>query len=194
MKRDLSPILLGVILMAWSSAWAAPRDPDVPLTNARNDWWMIGEDAKTTTSKCIGNPKTPLCAAETVEACRIRRDKRLCRIGAGPLTIFLPDDPVIPPYEKYRINSARRLTKKNTPSWETRKNGFGFRHVGDIEIEFDTWYCDAKGGCGDHAPKHYATYLIRRTGSRWSVAGRADCPPTDVGRASGCQEWPNTLR
>ena len=34
--------------------------------------------AATTTSKCIGTPLTPLCAAETVMACFLRRQPELC--------------------------------------------------------------------------------------------------------------------
>jgi hypothetical protein len=194
MTRSLWLSLVAVVLIAWSSAWAAPRDPDVPLTNARNDWWMIGKDAKTTTSKCIGNPKTPVCAVETVEACLIRRDKKLCQIAAGPLEIFLPNDHIIPPTEKYRINKAMRLTKKNMPAWETPENSHGFRHVGDIEIEIETWRCDIKGACDHSESKFLATYLVRPTESQWSVAGRIECSGEPGWWGSACIGWPKTRR
>jgi len=182
-------ILIVVVGLGWSSARAATRDPDVPLTNARNDWWMIGKDAKHTTSKCIGNPKTALCAVETVEACLIRREKNLCRIGAGPLKIFLPDDHVVPETEKYRINRARRLTR--LPSWETPSNGYGFRHVGDILVEIQTWDCDATYAC-EPDPGYFHTFLVRLTGQRWSVAGRISCDIEASG--SSCVDWPYTKR
>ena len=187
-------ILMAVVGLGWSSAWAAPPDPDVPLTNARHDWWMIGKDAKTTTSKCIGNPKTALCAVETVGACLVRQDKKLCEIAAGSLKIYLPFKVAVLPIEKYRVNKAMRLTKKNMPAWETPQNGYGFRHIGDIEIELERRYCDANGACDDHASKFSTTYLARRTGSQWSIAGGIPCAAKDIGFASGCLSWPERGR
>lgn len=194
MTRSLRLILAGVVLMASSAAWAAPRDPDVPLTNARNDWWMIGKDAKTTTSKCIGNPKTPLCAVETVEACLVRQDKKLCRIAAGPLKMFLPYEDVVLPVEQYRVNKAKRLTKKNMPSWEIPPNGYSFRHIGDIQIELETRYCDAHGTCDIRASIFFSTYLVRWTGSQWSVAGGIACSGEPGLWGSACVGWPESRR
>ena len=36
------------------------------------------------TSRCIGNPKTPLCAVETFIACWVRRNRPLCEIVGKP--------------------------------------------------------------------------------------------------------------
>ena len=66
---------------------------------------FVGPDDAT--SKCIGNPKTPLCAMETFFACSARQDMDLCRkVGVTDFSY---------PSKKYttyfRVLTARVLTQ-----------------------------------------------------------------------------------
>jgi len=56
----------------WEASAAAQGLP--PLT-PRKIWWTLGWNAKTTTSHCIGDPRSPLCAAETMMACEAQGDR-----------------------------------------------------------------------------------------------------------------------
>ena len=80
MARGVLLVLLGLssILMAAGTAVAeeglATADAPPPA-----GWQVVGHGAADTTSRCIGDPKTPRCAMETLMACPIRGDYDLCR-------------------------------------------------------------------------------------------------------------------
>jgi hypothetical protein len=48
-------------------------------TVSANEWRLLDPLTHGSTSKCIGDPKTPLCAAETYAACFLAGRKELCR-------------------------------------------------------------------------------------------------------------------
>ncbi|MEO5338747.1 MAG: hypothetical protein H7841_17975 [Magnetospirillum sp. WYHS-4] len=73
--------ILAVLLAV--PAWAGGPDPDLPAVSPKGKWRVLTPDDATSTSRCIGRPETPLCAAETIVACFERTDKELCRIGMG---------------------------------------------------------------------------------------------------------------
>jgi hypothetical protein len=92
------------------------RDPDVPDTSGPATWRYVTHSAKTTTSKCIGSAKTPLCAMDTALACYVRGQAELCKIADDygneqePGT-FEQDRQTAAqnPEFKYRIIAAKRM-------------------------------------------------------------------------------------
>ena len=58
-----------------------PASPAAKPKPAR--WRVMTMEDATSTSRCIGDPRTPLCAVETHTACFIRRQVRLCTISYG---------------------------------------------------------------------------------------------------------------
>jgi len=64
-------------VMHWEFAKAWPELRD----DTTQPWNAIVPDKAATTSRCIGNPVTPLCAIETFLACQARVQNRLCVIA-----------------------------------------------------------------------------------------------------------------
>jgi hypothetical protein len=65
------------------------------------------------TSTCIGDPRTPECALDTLFACAVRRDPELCRrVGIGK-TCF---DPLILD-ARYKIEKVRLISEENLPAY-----------------------------------------------------------------------------
>jgi hypothetical protein len=77
-------VALFTLLMLSSATFAADRkqDLDLPSPDRPGTWRWMTQDPETTTSRCVGETKTPLCTIETFLACRIRADLELCRIAA----------------------------------------------------------------------------------------------------------------
>jgi hypothetical protein len=100
------------------AAPARAADPELPKPDPPGRGRIMAHENDASTSACIGNPITPLCAAETVIACMARRDDELCRIGMGlekPAGFYSgprhPDH-----YNRYRVLSAKRFTESNLPA------------------------------------------------------------------------------
>jgi len=77
----MSPIRIfavGLLVLVWGPAIAG----DAPKTIDRSQVRVITESQAT--SDCIGDPKTPLCAVETLIACFARQDRALCRRVGQP--------------------------------------------------------------------------------------------------------------
>jgi hypothetical protein len=177
-------LTLGLVLGS-GSGFAQEHDPDLPAVDPPGQGRAMTDEDATSTSQCVGNPITPLCAVETIIACfeRVRDD--LCRIGMGldRPPEFVRGDPRPRPYryQRYRVLSAKRfrehvlppphdLSPANTlPYWwypEDRRQYW----PGDVEIVVlkqtcwrDPARCDPVDS-GDHY-----TYHLRRIGDRWAV-------------------------
>ena len=89
--------------------FAGGNDPNSGL-NFDGSFRLMTRDDTTSTSKCIGNPVTPLCAIETHLACWARDNKELCEIAfgrkSGPPTPFKITDNIINK-TGYRIMAIR---------------------------------------------------------------------------------------
>jgi hypothetical protein len=59
--------------------WAADG-PDYAKDPAIGVKRVVTKATKTTDSKCVGDPKTPVCAMETVVACLVRQSYWLCHL------------------------------------------------------------------------------------------------------------------
>jgi len=113
--------------------------------------------ATTATSPCIGDPKTPVCAAETFLACDSRQDKSLCRRVGVERTEFQ-----LPPYDlRYRILFVHILTPKDIPP-EFRDAPWmkpGYAEIALMEM--------ANPILG--IPKNEYRYIARPNGSQWEI-------------------------
>ncbi|WP_370152491.1 hypothetical protein [Ferrovibrio sp.] len=91
------------------TADARAADDTLPPVDPPGVWHRIGLTAETTTSTCIGNPVTPLCALDTWYACFLRDQPELCRlIEAGVVPPPLPQPRSVNEWREYRVVYARR--------------------------------------------------------------------------------------
>ena len=151
---------------------------------------MDFEDAATT-SRCIGNPVTPLCAIETLEACRIRSKWNYCEMTGydpGVLEGRVFDAYARLQYFRYEIIGRRVLETKDIPSW-ARNQGKKSWKTGDVAMQ--VWWQDCPPddkcvmatlndptriygkGCRNFdrcsrfpSPR---TYILRRNGGLWRL-------------------------
>jgi hypothetical protein len=61
-----------------TAVWAADA-PDFTKDPAIGVKRVMTKVSKTTDSQCVGDPKTPVCALETMLACLVRQEPELCR-------------------------------------------------------------------------------------------------------------------
>jgi hypothetical protein len=148
---------------------AAAHDPDVPKPDPPDFWRYITLDDATTTSKCIGDPRTPLCAVETMNACFVRRDDHLCMLvrdeppfeHIGPI----PEARRLDEF-RYRVISARRVGREDIPR-EFRSGDLAW-HVGDVKILVEEEYCSPQTSqCGFFHGG--GPYIVRKRGSKWKM-------------------------
>lgn len=166
--------LVLALLLLMSPAWAQPADPDLPLPDPPGIWRKLTHDDATTDSRCIGHPKTPLCAIETYFACFLRREPDYCDIvkaGVRPL----PQVGKVPhKREEYRIVYARRPSKLDPLDPATE--GTARWQPGDVLVGFmwrACWSDDGKYECEvgvENDPLF--VYILRKTGEDWGFAGR----------------------
>jgi len=152
------------LTLVWApNAMAA--DPDVPRRDPKGFYRYLTQEADSTTSTCIGNPITPLCAVETVLACFVRRDSNLCRKANWPGSQEYDfSRGKISPFNdtRYFVQFARKLSKENA-----RKYNIGgiTPDSGDVIISVKkAWR--APGGWGNLYPQP-TVYLLRRYGGEW---------------------------
>jgi len=135
------------------------------------------EDA-TSTSDCIGNPATPLCAAETNEACYVRHEPALCAV-IGKDGSFLAGETTESRrnrYAHYKIIGIEELIDATIPSYGRTPPGHETDPAlvwrpGDVKVELQWMYCTFDVGCSiwDIHPK---TYIVRHSGHTWHVVIR----------------------
>ena len=150
-------------------------------------------DNETSTSDCIGDPKTPLCAAETVEACFIRLTKDLCEtVGAdfSPYeggTPHTPDSYVGLYQHTYKHKGTRTLSANDIPPQfgPTADNPW---KPNDVAVKLRWTACipedecivesrdDPTRGYGEGCPASRcriepsgSTYILRSTDDGWRI-------------------------
>ncbi len=174
-----------LLIAALIAAAAIPaRADDVPLPDLtpKGEYRVMTQDDATSTSKCIGDPKTPLCAVETRIACFMRDNDELCRIAMD-----LDRNPGFGGFRTagtvYRVIRREVLTDHRFPwrpahdlPWRPGDNNLV---VGDIRIDTVEISCYKEvspAACEHSGPT--ITYIVRRQGDRWAVIdwGRAYDP------------------
>lgn len=145
---------------------AEAADPDLPPLDPPGHWRKLTRDDKTTTSRCIGRPVTPLCAIETLHACFVRNDKDLCRIANG---YEPPDFGVTVEFNetvRYRVVSAWRLRPQNVQPQNLGWDAKGTREIGDIELGVTEIRCTPR--CAGE-PTRTSIYTLRQFSNFWRV-------------------------
>lgn len=111
------------------------------------------------TSTCIGDPRTPVCAVETVMACALRLDMRLC--GKVGITDYALPDKLADLY-RYRVLSVRiirpgdiTLELQDVDWWKP-----GFARITIHEPDFRPSWCP--NGCK-------MWYMAKPTETGWHI-------------------------
>jgi hypothetical protein len=166
MRSKLAVVLL-LALGCAGAVQAASPDPDLPKPGV--NWRYITLNDTTTTSKCVGDPRTPLCAVETIRACFLRRDDRLC--------MKVRDEPAfehIKPFAnsvdivgiRYRVLSATRVGPPDIP--KRAKTGRYAWLAGDVSMKVDIRQCRRTlANCND--PEPVEQFDVRKVDGRWKV-------------------------
>jgi hypothetical protein len=155
-------------------AVAQGNDPMLPPPDPSGSWRKLTRDDATTTSRCIGNPVTPLCAVETYLACFVRRQPELCdMVGAG----IRPIMSVVPPADKreeYRVVYARRPSPLDPVDRSTEGNMKP--QPGDVVIAYMVRACygavDDQTNCQDVESDPPYVHMLRKQGDVWVYAYR----------------------
>jgi len=177
-KRAILRALYGVMIgLAASSAIA--DDDAIPKPDPVGWWRVIHVDDARSTSKCVGNPITPLCVAETWMGCHVRRDQELCRMADPKYDDFGRPFPKVArtSIKRYRILSADRLTRKTIPK-PTYENDSSNWRPGDIRIMILKVNCtvfDQGEYCFTGKPDPEG-FIIRRVDDRWILADTVSPP------------------
>lgn len=141
------------------------------------------------TSTCIGNPVTPLCAVETFEACLYRAEWSLCAavdFAPGKLREFEPTNYFKLSYYRYKIMDIRTVRAEHTPTWANGETSTAWQ-PGDAAVRLWWQGCppidkcvmetledpnrEYGEGCRtfkfcDRFPSPY-TYIVRNVSDRW---------------------------
>jgi hypothetical protein len=157
--------IAGVVLAAALSMPAQAADPDVPKRDPKGFYRYLTQEADSTTSTCIGNPVTPLCAVETVLACFVRSDSDLCRKANWPGSEEYDfSGGKISPFDdtRYFVQFAKMLSDKSA-----RKYSIGgiTPKPGDVVISVKKAR-RAPGDWSDPYPQP-TVYLLRRYEGEW---------------------------
>lgn len=149
-------------------------------------------DNETSTSDCIGDPKTPLCAVETMSACGLRIILTLCdtvdvklpfQHGKTPIT---KDSYVGISAYWYEIIGQQTLTDSDVAPF-TKRYGPGPWQAGDVAVTQQWTVCRPEAPCitesrndpakayGEGCPAKICrrgstqTTVVRRKGERWII-------------------------
>lgn len=154
---------------------AQASDPILPPPDPPGLWRKLTHDEATTTSTCIGNPVTPLCAVETYWACFLHRRPELCDMvaaGVRPLEV-VPKVPDL--WEEYRVLYARQPSPRDPVDPATEGNMKP--QPGDVVIGLLRRSClgppDDETSCTlnvETQPPH--VHMLRKQGKFWIYAYR----------------------
>ena len=168
----LAALLCALAVFAAALPAYAGDDGDLPPLTPKGQYLVITRDDATSSSKCIGNPITPLCAVETFIAC-VFRNSDLCAIAFG-----LDHNPGIvasnDPGEFYRVVRREVLDDRHFP-WYPKPDpwrpGQRIVQVGDVRIDVDLVTCGREAVLASCLKIGHmrVTCVVRRQGNRWAV-------------------------
>lgn len=151
---------------------ASGKDPDLPPIDPPDYWRLMTQDPVSTTSRCVGNPKTALCAIETLLACALRADDELCRIAKDLPEVEYAGGRATPgDYTKYRVVAAKRLAGTDIPPWQPHDELWSWK-PGDLRIAVLELDCNSgyRPPCGK---RNYSVpptpYVVRKVRDHWRV-------------------------
>lgn len=151
--------------------FAGGNDQDLGL-NFDGSFRLMTQEDSTSTSKCIGNPISPICAFETYLACRVRDNNELCEIANGektgsPTPFKLDKNRIVK--TGYRIMAIRQYTPQHMPA--PSRNRIEIKPW-DVGVTLDTANC-TYGKCDGPYPDTRVSYLLRQRGDVWFVVFEA---------------------
>ncbi len=174
-------LTLGLVSIGSAGGWiiesATDSNADSPAPTAAKPkparWRVMTLDDATSTSRCIGDPKTPLCAVETLMACFIRRQLPLCNISHGYPASETGRFGLSKPGPSYR--TEYRVVRFHVVSDKDPKLTLGgdWLKPGDIEITIYQRFClQPRQSCVGEPVDGYS-YVARRDGDRWRITAYA---------------------
>lgn len=153
------------------------------------DWATLTFDPATSSSRCIGDPMTPLCAVETYEACYYWVDKKACTaMGLDPSAFRLvPDAYAKLSIYHYRIEN-RKVIDAEDVAVVAEELDDPRASLGDVVMQVRWEGCSPIDACvlesmndparvyGEGCPPIRCrvsdtplTYLVRDIGGKWQV-------------------------
>lgn len=164
-------LILTLIVLAAFPALA--EDPPLPPLTPEGEYLVLTQDDATSTSKCIGNPVTPLCAVETVMACYVRNDYELCRIGMGLDSQHGINKGRQQPSKLYRVIRSEVLGESNFP-WRPESDlrwrpGEPSIQASDVRIDLLYHDCPWQLTREDCHFGQIVAYIMRRQNNYWAV-------------------------
>jgi hypothetical protein len=155
---------------------SAAADPPAPTKPRPAHWRVMTYDDATSTSRCIGDPRTPLCAIETHMACFFRRQPPLCPLAHGlpesavnKFNVARPDRRVAALKIEYRV---LRIHQVKSPDPRLARN-INPPAPGDIEVRVIDRSCSSvRSTCGGERTYEYY-FRTRHTADGWRIIGFA---------------------
>lgn len=180
---DLAFLACFALLALQSPSRAASKqDPDLPPVDSPEHWHVMTSERATTESKCVGDPRTALCAVETMLACEIHNgeDRDLCLRAANGESAYLwyyKEDFKAAQLlaTKYRVIGVRRLTSRRWPVGV--QSAERAPSLGDVQVRLHILECrEHEPSICDLAAFGYVDYFLRKTGDRWLLIGYRNGP------------------
>lgn len=168
--------LLAAVSLAFFTlpALAQANDPVLPPPDPPGAWRKLTLDDATSSSRCIGNPVTPLCAVETYLACFLRLQPELCDLvqaGVRPLPGVTRRADL---REEYRVIYARRPSPLDPVDPATEGNMKP--QTGDVVIGYMIRDCfgavDDVSDCDKVENDPPYVHMLRKRGDLWIYAYR----------------------
>lgn len=145
---------------------------------------------ETSDSRCIGNPVTPLCAVETMEACRIWADRELCELVGFDyerLLGLVPSDYLRLLIYKYEFMAQQNLRDSDISAGKRNQGGRSWQ-IGDVAVQLRWDQCRPTDDCVDESRNDPS----RRYGEGCEPTrcmGRKDIRDTYILRRQGDGGW-----
>jgi hypothetical protein len=162
--------IIGILL--WSGATNAAGDR-IPKPDPKGVWREITQT--TATNKCLGDPKTPVCAVETMLAYRLRGDPKFGELvwpsGDSEVKALFEAHEHPRAWSWYRVVFVKRFTGPHDyPNWHLFLQDYQFV-PGDVRVDLNERIYDWPDSC---CARHSAqlpptTYVTRRSGDHWII-------------------------
>ncbi|MGE0255084.1 MAG: hypothetical protein AB7N54_13045 [Alphaproteobacteria bacterium] len=155
--RTALAVLLSVACATAATAGGPPPDPPGEVR-------VVAQTDEDSTSDCIGRPVTPLCLVESLLACEIRDDDKLCRI-AWQARYRKPSFRGVELFPLLRLEYKIWHQIPFDPSDTLLCEG---GEAGDVVVRIFKRQCPDAGYCHPWRtfPFHYVT---RKKGERWEL-------------------------
>jgi hypothetical protein len=166
------------LLAGGAMAQPAKAPPHGLVVDGRDQWRMITPDF--TTSECLGDPKTALCAVETALGCFTRWINRLCRAVYRDPNYLNFDSEGTNRTLRYRIVGYRRIRADQYIYYDRYEHR---EQVGDYRVVVRMAWCyesnqpmaeRLRGACPLYGPEQLFTFLVRPVDDRWYIAVHID--------------------